>query len=67
MYKFILDEKEKKTSIILSIKEFENIQKELKQNREKIELLENKLDIKLSKKALKSNGKRIPFELKNYV
>ena len=67
MYKFILDEKEKKTSIILSIKEFENIQKELKQNREKIELLENKLDIKLSRKALKSNGKRIPFELKNYV
>ena len=67
MHKFILDEKEKKTSIILSIKEFENIQKELKQNREKIELLENKLDIKLSRKALKSNGKRIPFELKNYV
>ena len=67
MYKYILDEKEKKTAVILSIKEFENIQKELKENREKIETLEDKLDIKLAKKALKSEGKKIPFDLRNYV
>jgi len=67
MYKYILDEKEKKTAVILSIKEFENIQKELKENREKIETLEDKLDIKLAKKVLKSKGKKIPFDLRNYV
>ena len=67
MYKYILDEKEKKTAVILSIKEFENIQKELKENREKIETLEDKLDIKLTKKVLKSKGKKIPFDLRNYV
>jgi tetrahydromethanopterin S-methyltransferase subunit G len=67
MYKFILDEKEKKTAVILSVKEFENIKKELKKSRERIELLEDELDIKLAKKTLRSKGKRIPFDLKNYV
>ncbi|HED37772.1 MAG TPA: hypothetical protein ENI76_05950 [Ignavibacteria bacterium] len=67
MYKYILDEKENKTAVILSIKEFENIQKELKETREKIDTLEDKLDIKLANKALKSKEKRIPFDLRNYA
>jgi len=67
MYKFILDEKEKKTAVILSITEFEEIRKELKENRKKIEILEDKLDIKMAGKALKSKEKRIPFDLENYV
>ena len=67
MYKYILDEKENKTAVILSIKEFENIQKELKETREKIDTLEDKLDIKLANKELKSKEKRIPFDLRNYV
>jgi hypothetical protein len=67
MYKFILNEKEKKTAVILSIREFENIRRELKENRKRIEILEDKLDIKLAGKALKSKEKKIPFDLDNYV
>ncbi len=67
MYKYILDEKNKKESVILSIKEFENIQKELRENRERIEILEDELDIKLADRVLKSKEKTIPFDLKNYV
>ena len=66
MHKYILDEKNNKEAVILSIKEFENIQKELKDNRERIEMLEDELDIKLSDKVLKSKEKTIPFDLKNY-
>jgi hypothetical protein len=67
MYKYILDEKENKTAVILSIKEFENIKKELKESRERIDILEDKLDIKLATKILKSKEKKIPFDLNNYV
>lgn len=67
MYKYILDEKENKTAVILSIKEFENIQNELRENRERIEELEDELDIKLANKVLKSKEKSIPFDIKNYV
>lgn len=67
MYKYILDEKNKKESVIMSIKEFENIQKELRENRERIEILEDELDIKLADRVLKSKEKTIPFDLKNYV
>ncbi len=67
MYKYILDEKENKTAVILSIQEFENIQKELRENREKIEKLEDELDIKIASKVLKSKEKSIPFNIKNYV
>ena len=67
MYKYILDERENKTAVILSLKEFENIQKELKKSKKIIEILKDKLDIKLANKVLKSKEKPIPFELKNYV
>jgi len=67
MFKYILDDKDNKTAVIISMKEFEKIQNELKSNRDKIERLEDKLDIKLAKKALKSKDKRISFDLKNYV
>jgi hypothetical protein len=67
MYKYILDEKAKRTAVILSIKEFENIQKELKKNKERIEILEDRLDIKLANKMLKSEDTPISFDLKNYV
>jgi PHD/YefM family antitoxin component YafN of YafNO toxin-antitoxin module len=67
MYKYILDEKNNKEAVILSIKEFEKIQKELKENKKRIEMLEDELDIKLSKKVLRSKEKPIAFDLKNYV
>ena len=61
MYKYILDEKNKKESVILSIKEFENIQKELRENRERIEILEDELDIKLADRVLKSKRENNSF------
>ncbi|HPO55913.1 MAG TPA: hypothetical protein PKY46_07905 [Ignavibacteriaceae bacterium] len=67
MYKFIINEKEEKTAVVISIADFQRLQKELKANRERIEILEDKLDIKLAKKALESKSRRIPFNLKNYV
>ncbi|HPO55919.1 MAG: hypothetical protein GX452_07320 [Ignavibacteriales bacterium] len=67
MYKFIINEKEEKTAVVISIADFQKLQKELKANRERIEILEDKLDIKLAKKALESKSGKIPFNLKNYV
>ena len=52
---------------MISIADFQKLQKELKANRERIEILEDKLDIKLAKKALESKSGKIPFNLKNYV
>jgi hypothetical protein len=67
MFKYILDDKDNKTAVIISMKEFKIIQNELKANRDEIERLEDKLDIRLAKKALKSKEKRLSFDLKNYV
>jgi PHD/YefM family antitoxin component YafN of YafNO toxin-antitoxin module len=67
MYKFIVDENKRKSAVIISIEEYEAIQKELKEYRKKIEIFEEKLDIKLAEKAIKAKGKKIPFNLSNYV
>ena len=67
MYKYILDENQKKTAVILSIKEFEDIQKKLIENKEKIEALENALDIKLADDIMKSKEEIIPFKASDYV
>jgi hypothetical protein len=40
MYKFIINEKEEKTAVVISIADFQKLQKELKANRERIEILE---------------------------
>jgi len=67
MYKIILDENKRKSAVIISIKEYEAIQKELKEYKKQIEIFEEKLDIKFAEKAIKAKGKKIPFDLKNYV
>ena len=67
MYKIILDENKRKSAVIISIKEYEAIQKELKEYKRKIEIFEEKLDIKFAEKAIKGKEKKIPFDIKNYV
>ncbi len=66
MYSYLVDKENNKRAVLLPIDEYKMLVKELKRYKKRTEVLEDELDIKLAKKAVKER-ERIEFILKNYV
>ncbi|MBI1939198.1 MAG: hypothetical protein HYS25_13900 [Ignavibacteriales bacterium] len=66
MISYLINKKNKKEAVVLPIDHYNKLLKELYRIKKRNEELEDELDIKLARKALKEK-ERIDFILKNYV
>lgn len=67
MNTYIVDESNQKKSVVVPFEEYEQLQQTLQEYKNRLEELEDELDLKLAKETIKTDAERIPFEIKNYV
>ncbi|MFA5805076.1 MAG: hypothetical protein WC879_10570 [Melioribacteraceae bacterium] len=64
---YVINEDGQKIYAVVPIEVYNNFIKELKENKRKIEELEEQLDIKFARKVLESNEEILNFIPQNYV
>ena len=64
---YVINEDGQKIYAVVPIDEYNKFIKELKNNKRKIEELEEQLDIKFAQKAIKKNEEVLNFVPQNYV
>ncbi len=67
MNTYIVDESNQKKAVVVPFEEYEQLQQTLQEYKNRLEELEDELDLTLAKEAIKTDAERIPFEIKNYV
>ncbi len=67
MNTYIVDESNQKKSVVVPFEEYEQLQQTLHEYKNRLEELEDELDLKLAKETIKTGTEKIPFEIKDYV
>jgi PHD/YefM family antitoxin component YafN of YafNO toxin-antitoxin module len=67
MHTYIVDESNQKKAIVLSLEEFEQLQKTLSEYKLRLEELEDELDLKIAKEIVQKDVEKTSFDLNNYI
>ena len=63
MNTYIVDESNQKKSVVVPFEEYEQLQQTLHEYKNRLEELEDELDLKLAKETIKTGTEKIPFEI----